>query len=308
MTAASDAGPPPRRCPVCVGNGSVPWRTKGTLRLVRCPACGMVFADPLPPESSAAHYDQLGRPFYLSADKLEGDFASVRFQRELALLRRFSSAGAVLDIGCSTGAFLHQLRSRWPGDYQGTGIDVSTAALDHARSHGIEVIADSLLTHDFGARKFDVVTFWAVLEHLPDPGAFLERAAHGLRPGGLCLALVPNLRSLAVRLLGTRYRYILGQHVNYFDRGTLAHLFRRCGFSVVAQGGSHFNPVVLWQDWRRGSEAEVPDQERAALLRRTTRWKQAAFAAPARAGLAALEKLLASAGLADNLWIAVRRP
>ncbi|MCC6235689.1 MAG: class I SAM-dependent methyltransferase [Verrucomicrobiales bacterium] len=297
-----------RPCPVCQAETRLPWRTKGTLHLVRCTACRMVFADPLPPESEAAHYDQLGRPFYLSADKLEGDFASVRFTRELRLLRRFASEGSVLDVGCSTGAFLHQVRTRWPDAYQVTGIDVSTAALDHARSHGIEVVADSLLTHDFGARRFDVVTFWAVLEHLPDPLSFLERARHWLRPEGVCLVLVPNLAALGVRLLGTRYRYILPQHVNYFEAGTLERLTRQAGLSPIARGGSHFNPIVLWQDWRRGSDELVPDRERAALLRRTTRWKQSLIATPARLGLSLAEKLLAAMGCADNLWLAARRP
>lgn len=275
---------------------------------MRCGACSMAYADPLPPESAPEHYDQLGRPYYLSPDKLEGDYASVRFERELRLFRRHCRGGDVLDVGCSTGAFLHRLDRCFPGAYRPTGIEVSSAALDHARRQGVDVVGDSLLTHDFGSRRFDAVTFWAVLEHLPQPAAFVRRALELMRPGGCILALVPNLASLAVRTLGTRYRYILPQHVNYFSRTTLASLLAREGGIVVHQGGSHFNPAVLWQDARRADDAPVPDAERAALLRTTTRLKQSPWMRPARWALGGLEWCLASVGLADNIWAVARKP
>ncbi len=301
-----------RPCPLCGHSppspSPSPWLRKQTLRLARCPACRLVYADPLPVESAPEHYDQLGRPYDLSADKLEGDFSSVRFERELRLLRRHCPRGAVLDVGCSTGAFLFQLRKRHPGAYQTTGIEVSSAALDHARRNGLEVIEDSLLTHDFGPRRFDAVTFWAVLEHLPEPGAFVRRAADLLNPGGLVFALVPNLESLAVRILGSKYRYILNQHVNYFASDTLAALLVRQGLDVVRTGGSHFNPAVLWQDWRRGTDSPVADADRAALLKRTTRLKESPWLRPARSALAGVERLLAWGGLADNIWVVGRKP
>lgn len=268
----------------------------------------MAFAAPLPADISDAYYDDLGRPFYLSADKLAGDYASVRFERELHLLRRFCDRGPVLDVGCSTGAFLHQLRARFGGDYDARGIEVSRAALGYAREQGLEVIDASLLTHDFAGRQFAAITFWAVLEHLVDPAAFVRTAARLLRPGGHCFALVPNRRALAFRWLGARYRYVLPQHLNYFDAASLGRLIRDAGLEVVAEGGSHFNPLVIWQDWRRGSEALVPDADRAALLARTTRWKQSLLGRPARVLVGWVEKGLAAAGLADNLWVVGRKP
>lgn len=299
----------PRCCPLCDAPGpGTPWLTKGRLTLVRCAQCHLVHADPLPAEADASHYDRLGRPFYLSPDKLAGDYASVRFERELRLLRRFLPSGDLLDVGCSTGGFLHQLTARFPGAYRASGIEVSGAAIAYARERGLDVIDASMLTHDFGARRFDAVTFWAVVEHLPEPAAFLRRAGELLRPGGYCLVLVPNLRSLACRVLGARYRYILPQHVNYFTTATLARLVRQHGgLEVVASGGSHFNPLVVWQDWRRGTTDEVPDADRAALLARTSRLKSVTWLQPAKSALALVERALAALGLADNLWAVGRK-
>jgi 2-polyprenyl-3-methyl-5-hydroxy-6-metoxy-1,4-benzoquinol methylase len=267
----------------------------------------MVYLDPLPPEQGDAYYDQLGQPYYLSADKLAGDYAASRFDRECRVLRRHCPRGEVLDVGCGTGAFLWQLRQRFGGDYRGVGIEISRAALGYARSRGMEVYADSVLTHDFGDRHFAAVTFWAVLEHLEDPAAFVRRACALLSPGGVCIALVPNSLSLSMRLLGARYRYVLPQHLNYFALPDLRRLFSDAGLEIVATGASHFNPMVLWQDaWRHGSDF-VPDVERAALLRRTTGWKQTPWLRPAKLLHGIIERALALADLADNLWIVGRR-
>src|SRR5216117_3295757 len=107
-----------RSCPSCDTDAADAFLQKGTLHLVRCRRCSMVYANPVEPElASGQFYDRIGVPFYLSPDKLEGDYAPVRFERELRLFRRYCPGGAALDVGCSTGAFLFQLNNRYPGDY-----------------------------------------------------------------------------------------------------------------------------------------------------------------------------------------------
>ena len=291
-----------RDCPLCGEQRHKLRWTKGALRIVRCTECGMNFSNPVPVEfATGTFYDRLAAPFYLSPDKLESDFAPVRFEREMRWFRRFCPAGDVLDVGCSTGAFLHQLYTRFPGQYRVTGTDVSGPALEHAASRSIEVLRDNFLEHDFVERRFDAITFWAVLEHLAEPSQFLARAAQLLRPGGHLFALVPNLDSLAIRLLGARYRYVMPDHVNYFDAASLRRLIEReSSLNILALGSTHFNPVVIWQDLRR-SEERVPDAERAQLLKRTTAWKQSPALRPVRWLYRGMESCLGALRLADNL-------
>lgn len=297
-----------RRCPVCERGTADDVLRKGSLRLVRCRECSMVYANPVEPElASGRFYDRLGVPFYLSPDKLESDYAPVRFERELRLFRKYRQAGAVLDVGCSTGAFLFQLKSRFPDSYSVTGTDVTGAALDHAEGRGIEVIRQSFLDYDFGERTFDAVTFWAVMEHLVEPGEFLRRAATILKASGHCFVLVPNLKSLAVRLLGGKYRYIMPDHVNYFTAETLKRFAtKEAAFDLVEIGSSHFNPLVILKDFRGGKE-RVADEERARLLRRTTAYKQNPLLKPVKWAYAAVERTLGSMGLADNLFMVLRK-
>jgi len=309
MDAEGDAGKRIwRDCPVCGTERGEPHFAKGPLRVVRCSRCGMIFANPVEAQFvGGAFYDRLAAPYYLSPDKLESDFAPVRFARELRLFRRFCRSGSVLDVGCSTGAFLHQLANRFPENYTTLGADIAGPALDCAESRGVPVLRKPLLEHDFAGQQFDAVTFWAVLEHLAEPRKFLAKAAALLKPGGHCFVLVPNMRSLAVRCLGARYRYIMDEHLNYFTAGTLRRLVaQERAFAIAALKSTHFNPVVLWQDWRGGAQ-RVPDTERARLLRRTTGWKQNPLLAPVKWIYAGAERFLGRFRLADNLVIVVRR-
>ena len=328
-----------RDCPVCDGNAAQPHWHKGELRIVRCAQCGMVYANPVASEmATGTFYDEAGKDYYLSPAKLESDYADVRFERELRLFRKHCPRGAVLDVGCSSGAFLFQLRKRWPADYQILGTDVSGPPLDYAESRGVPVVRGDFLAHDFdnvttgqtkatphpvplpigwgeGGRRpsegtlaaFDAVTLWAVTEHLAEPRRFLEKAHSLLTPGGLCFVLVPNLRSLAVRLLGVKYRYVYAQHLNYFSAQTLSRLGTQVGFEIVTTRFTHFNPMVIWQDWR-GSGREVSNAERGELLKQTTALKQKPWLKPVKWLYGLTEKGLGCAGLADNVVAVLRKP
>ena len=263
----------------------------------------MIFANPVPQDFATGDFYDHSGGYYLSEDKLRSDYAPVRFERELRLFTRHVTEGRVLDVGCSTGAFLHQLITRFPGRYEVTGTDVAGPALDYAQSQGIPVRRGNFLTQPFDA-VFDAVTFWAVVEHLAHPGAFLEKAESVVKRGGYCFVLVPNYESLATRLLGARYRYILQQHVNYFTAETLRIICSKY-FRVERITTSHFNPAVIVQDFRAKQEPKA--DQRATLLKRTTALKQSAALFPLRMAYRAVEAGLSRAMLADNLVAVLRK-
>jgi 2-polyprenyl-3-methyl-5-hydroxy-6-metoxy-1,4-benzoquinol methylase len=293
-----------RTCPLCQESAARPHLTKLDLELVRCSRCDMIYANPAPADmATGVFYDRAGGE-YLSPEKLESDYADVRFARELHLFRRHFRRGSVLDVGCSSGGFLYQLKRRFPGDYQLLGTDVSQAPLDHAAKMGIPVARGEFPTQTFEER-FDAVTFWAVMEHLLDPKLFLEKAASVLKPGGHCFILTPNLNSLAVRLLGAKYRYIFPEHLNYFTPRTMRK-FAELEFEAVALTSMHFNPLVIWQDFRGGAR-DIPRAERAKLLKRTTGYKKSPWLGPVRLAYQAAELSLSRFFLADNVVVVARK-
>jgi 2-polyprenyl-3-methyl-5-hydroxy-6-metoxy-1,4-benzoquinol methylase len=193
------------------------------------------------------------------------------------------------------------------GRYDVLGADVTQAALDHAESQGVPTLRGDFLNHDFKDARFDAVTFWAVIEHLAEPDRFLAKATELLRPGGMCFILVPNLKSLAIRLLGAKYRYIMPDHVNYFAARTLRQFVEHeRSLELVEVSSMHFNPIVILQDLRGGLERKA-DEDRARLLKKTTAMKQSPWLKPARVAYRAVESILRPLLLADNLVIVARK-
>jgi 2-polyprenyl-3-methyl-5-hydroxy-6-metoxy-1,4-benzoquinol methylase len=266
----------------------------------------MVYANPVSEAfATGSFYEERTESFYLSKDKLQADYDPVRFQREWYLFRHWVPQGKVLDVGCSTGGFLRGLKRF--GDYELVGQDVSLGALEQASLEGIHVLRDSFLDLPDEPGSYDAITFWAVLEHVFDPFAFLSKASSLLTHSGICVLLVPNLHSLAMRCLGSRYRYVMAEHLNYFSAAALACLVERLGDWRVEQVTStHFNPVVILQDAIKPRQ-EVPDAERARLLKRTNTWKRSRFLSPVKALYGGVESALSGIMAADNLVVVLRR-
>ena len=293
-----------RPCPVCDETRAEVFLRKLDFQLVRCARCAMTYMNPIPVEmASGEFYDEAGDE-YLTPEKIASDYADVRFERELKLFRTHCPRGAVLDVGCSSGAFLYQLRKRFPGDYDVLGTDVSSAPLAHAASMGVPIVRGGFLEQSF-PHPFDAITFWAVMEHLAAPKAFLQRAVSLLKPGGYCFILTPNLDSLAVRLLGGKYRYLFAEHLNYFSPKTMRR-FAGAELEIVAMESTHFNPLVILQDFRAGERA-VPRAERVRLLKQTTGYKNSSWLRPVKIGYRAAEAVLSVGRLADNIAIVGRR-
>ena len=281
--------------------------TKGIeMQLVRCSQCHQIYVNPIPESFATGHYyDDRSESFYLSSDKLQSDYSPVRFIRELRLFRRWCAQGKVLDVGCSTGAFLYQLKTQFPGNYVVYGNDIAQDALAYAEKQGINVLRNPYL--ETQVTEFDAITFWAVLEHLVDPLRFLEHAHKGLKEGGICIALTPNFHSLATRLLGRKYRYILPEHVNYFTPQSLIYLFeKKKGWQILEQGSMHFNPIVIIQDLNN-KNGLVSDDKRVQLLKKTTALKQSRTLKPLKWLYTVSEQLLAKVNLADNIFIVAKK-
>lgn len=106
----------------------------------------------------------------------------------------------VLDIGCWSGGFLTLVS----GARSLTGLDVEPGALAVARRNleGAAFVEASVLDMPFDSGSFDLVTLWAVMEHLPagSEAAALEEIHRVLRPGGLLALNVPNANPVAKAL------------------------------------------------------------------------------------------------------------
>lgn len=79
---------------------------------------------------------------------------------------------------------------------------------------------------------FDVVTCWASLEHLYDPGKAIRMCGDMLGKNGIVMILVPNARSLEEKLL-KRFGpnpIDVPRHLFHFSRKTLTEMLKKKRF------------------------------------------------------------------------------
>jgi SAM-dependent methyltransferase len=98
----------------------------------------------------------------------------------------------LLDIGCGTGNFLIAARSV---GYKVTGIELNQSAARFARERlNLNVLSLRLEEYvcQLPEEKFDVVTFFEVLEHQDKPQAFLRLVRSCLKDQGYIVLSVPN--------------------------------------------------------------------------------------------------------------------
>jgi 2-polyprenyl-3-methyl-5-hydroxy-6-metoxy-1,4-benzoquinol methylase len=140
---------------------------------------------------------------------------------------------SILDIGCGYGAFLFYLNEA--GYRNCSGVDVSTEQVNLARELGLknverkELISALIDTADSSA---DVVLAMDILEHLNREELFavLDEIFRVLKPGGRCLAHVPNGEGL----FGMRIRYGDLTHESAFTPMSARQCFQTIGFHTVA--------------------------------------------------------------------------
>jgi len=174
-------------CPGCAGTISLPSIEKyGNYKLFACDYCGLQSWEPREmPDSQWYERMYGGRD-----EKLLPLEPGHRYFLADAHAPR---AGNLLDIGCGTGNFLAAARD---AGYGVTGIELDRKAARFAKEHlglqNIFPLAISEFVKQHTDQRFDVVTFFEVLEHQAAPVEFLRNVGICLQPGGVIALSVPN--------------------------------------------------------------------------------------------------------------------
>lgn len=226
-------------CPICTSDQSlnvikdvniVP-RKRLNLKLVECVQCNHKFF--FTSESDQRIIEESYDASY------EGYRKDVVFESNLQkicgrLLKPANGRSKVLDVGCGRGDFL-DLSTRL--GYLPLGIDVSESAKEICLSRGLDAVAGDFLKFDF-KDKFDVITFWDVMEHLQFPRRFISRAGELLNDGGVILIKVPYFSKLSLSFASrvpVLARVLLGapNHIQFYTKKSLNVLGYRSGLQKI---------------------------------------------------------------------------
>jgi len=199
--------------------------------------------------------------------------ARMTFLRD-ALVRHFGRAQgqvrpldglAILDIGCGGGLVcepLCRLGARVTGI--DPGLDNVEAARRHAAGQGLTIDYRVARVEDLAAEglAFDAVACLEVVEHVPDPGAFLKACASLVRPGGLMLLSTINrtLKAYLLAIVGAEYmlRWLpVGTHQweRFVTPDELARHLAAAGLGAPTFQGLVYRP--LDDSWSLSSDTDV---------------------------------------------------
>lgn len=139
---------------------------------------------------------------------------------------------SVVEVGCGAGGILASLHDSLPG-VEYSGFEIAPDASRFWEKHKARDI--SFMVGDFlheNKKPYDVLLLLDVIEHIPDPFAFLAklqgRAGHYIFHIPLDLSALSVVRESPLLLV----RQKVG-HIHYFTKGLALSLIRESGFEVI---------------------------------------------------------------------------
>ncbi len=210
----------------------------GDYRLVQCKTCGLIYQNPqLTIDEFPQHYPKTYQPYYSNLNEIESISKRLSmqyyFERRCRLAMKFQpKIGTLLDIGCSTGLFLHKMRQN---DWQVEGIEPSVYAAEYARNKfQLNVHTGTLNDVQLASNFYSLVTMWDVLEHVLDPKETLFEVARLLKSNGILLLSLPNPRSFEANLFGSAWAgWDRPRHTHIFSPAMIKNYLQMALLDVV---------------------------------------------------------------------------
>lgn len=266
-------------CPGCGFEGEHAVHTRATDHTVSgeqfavalCPSCALLHTLPRPEGAALDRY--YDSPDYIShtsakrnlMERLYNVGRGWALKQKIALIQRHSPKPTdakpmhLLDVGAGTGHFLAEARQN---GYTVTGVEPSAAARQVAeRSQKIALLTeDSLGSLPDG--RFDVITLWHVLEHVPAPQARLAELHRLLSPTGILCIAVPNPQSADASHYGPDWAaWDVPRHLNHFMPNVMRGMGAKAGLKSIATKGlvlDAFYIALLSERYRTGETRWLP--------------------------------------------------
>jgi 2-polyprenyl-3-methyl-5-hydroxy-6-metoxy-1,4-benzoquinol methylase len=230
-------------CPVCASREREYFLSRYGLDIYRCINCSHRYLHPRVKYDVAMQIyadDKTASDIYSQALQIEID--EIKYQYGLDLIGQLNPPGRdkIMDIGCGSGVFLKMAyRNSWT---QCVGIDVNERYSDMYReTKGVQFISanfESLDPQKLGS-DYDCIAMWSVLEHLYNLHDILGVLKQMFKRRGLLFILVPNIESLATRLMREMSPTFAWKHLSHFSPKSLKYLMGKHGFECV-----HFETVI----------------------------------------------------------------
>ena len=161
-------------------------------------------------------------------DKIYHLAKRIMIARKQKTVLSYHSSGKILDIGTGTGDFLNAFDTK---QWTKFAIEPNSKLHPLLLKNEISIYSD---LNSIEEQKFDVITLWHVLEHIPNLEKTLEQIQSLLKPQGVLIIAVPNFKSYdAVVYKQYWAAWDVPRHVWHFSKKGLISLCAKFNLSFV---------------------------------------------------------------------------
>ncbi|TMM58973.1 class I SAM-dependent methyltransferase [Maribacter algarum] len=204
-----------------------------TFELFHNPDMDMLITKPQP-ENLDSYYES---EVYISHTDSNTSFIDKIYQRvkkyslskKINLIDKYSKGKkTLLDVGAGTGDFLKAAKNK---GWNIEGVEPNHSAREKALDKGIS-LKDRI--EALTGTKYDVITLWHVLEHLPDLENQILKLIWHLEENGTLIIAVPNFNSFDAKHYKEFWAaYDVPRHLWHFSRTSIEKIFAEHDFKLV---------------------------------------------------------------------------
>lgn len=238
-------------CRICSGDLRPYVRKHGYL-VLKCTRCGFGQVD-VTAEEIAAFYDKAyfqGEKAHFAQGENSETPATHSYWIEQNLKRLPKTEGLrVLEIGPGVGGPIAGCIARVHPEIEFAVVEISRYACDVLAARGFRVFEGRVTDSETIAAcrtKYDLIFGTEVIEHDPDPHAFVGAVHAMLKPGGWAAFTTGNLDGWIARWKREDWYYLdPPAHVSYYSRRSTHSIFKAEGFDNISVRCYGFNYINL---------------------------------------------------------------
>jgi len=210
-------------------------RDNPEINVLECSKCGLVYL---------SHFEYTPDRVHKLVRNLKSWYRATENDdtRRAKHLKDITKGKAVLDFGCGNGGFLRKVVAN-----SVCGIEIDRKAKQFCKDNGLDTFND---LDEVG--KFDVITMFHVIEHLPDPISTLKEMAKHLNKKGMIVVETPNANDALITLYHCKdfeeFTY-WSEHPFLYSHVTLKKVAEEAGYVVKEMSQYQRYPLANHLYW-----------------------------------------------------------
>ena len=135
-----------------------------------------------------------------------------------------------LDIGSASGACLRSIKNL---GFKEEGYELSRWMVEYGKKKYDVNINQGSIDNIEENKKFDLISFWDVLEHVTELDETLKKAKKISKDRGIMIINVPDIKSLNCKIMGNKWPFYLNVHLYYFSKKTIETILNKYNFDLI---------------------------------------------------------------------------